>query len=99
MIRRKCSQVTVSLAEKGERRNPALQAAGKRHRGFSAPAIESGSNDVTNVINLFADDKGKRSVDAVQHQRQTIQRFLEQLDNAQKFSWAWPSVMTPGFRS
>ena len=40
---------------------------------------------MTNVINLFADDNAKRSVDAVQHQRQTIQRFLEQLDNAQKF--------------
>ena len=40
---------------------------------------------MTNVINLFADNKAKRSVNAVQHQRQTIQSFLEQLDNAQKY--------------
>ena len=39
---------------------------------------------MTNVINLFADDKGKRPVDAAQHQRQTIQIFLECLDHARK---------------
>ena len=67
------------------RRNPAyctrLENAAEV---FRYRQLNQGANDVSNVITLFADDKGKRPVDAVQHQRQTIQSFLEHLDYAQK---------------
>ena len=60
---------------------------------------------MTNVINLFADDKGKRPVDVVQDQRKTIQSFLEHLDYAQKYFMglaqrhdAWASELRGGAR-